>query len=74
MLLQRDSENSKTSDGERIVSLSPPEIQTLRRYIEASDKISNHFPREGGKCGCGYQMRDVQDWAEHLTGLLFKKP
>lgn len=74
MLLQRDSENSKTSEGERIITLSPPELQTLHKYMESVKKISNHFPREGGKCGCGYQMRDVNDWAEHLTELLFKKP
>lgn len=73
MLLQRDSEKSKTSDA-KYVTLSPPEYQTLHKWMDSVEKISNHFPREGGVCNCGYRMRDVQDWAEHLTGFLFKKP
>lgn len=72
MLLQ-DSENSKTSS-EKIIRLSPPEYQTRHKYYESIEKIVKHFPRDLGDCSCGFVFGDERGWAEHLTGLLFKKP
>lgn len=74
MLLQRDSGNSKTSDGEQTISLLPSECQILHKYMESIEKIEKHYPRDLGECECGFVFEDHRGWAEHLTGLLFKKP
>ena len=73
MLLQRDSENSKTSEGQ-YRTMSPPEYQTLHRYMDSMKKIVQHYPRDLGECECGFMFDDHMGWAEHLTGFLFKKP
>lgn len=76
-MLLRNSESSKTSEGERYVVLSPPEYQVRHKYIDSLEKILRHFPHEENKlimCSCEENFLDEYSWAEHLTGLLFKKP